>query len=202
MNNDAFSSLEHIHDCFSVVIVGDSNVGKTSILSKYCNNVFTEQKQINKAIETYTKTIRVKDKMYKLKLWDIQYNESNFKLNQQIYERTDCVVFAYAVNDKESFVNVKKWFNILADIMDVSDKQMIMIGNKIDLEDERVVGADEGRSQAESMQIEYYEVSCVTGEGMNTAFECLVNKAVSNTYKDNLMELRAQTNASSGNCAT
>lgn len=202
MNSDDFSSLEHIHDCFSVVIVGDSNVGKTSILSKYCNNVFTEHKQTNKAIETYTKTIRIKDKIYKLKLWDIQYSESNFKLNQQIYERTDCIVFAYSVNDKESFVNIKKWYNALAEWLDLSEKQMMIIGNKIDLEDERVVGADEGRSKADNMQIEYYEVSCLTGEGMNQAFECLVNKAVNNTYKDNLIELKTQTNASSGNCAT
>ena len=202
MSSDNSSSLEHIHDCFSVVIVGDCNVGKTSILSKYCNNVFSEQKQANKAIDIYTKTIRIKDKIYKLKLWDILYNESNFKLNQQIYERTDCVVFAYSVNDKESFANINKWYNILAESLDLSEKQMMIIGNKIDLEDERVVGVDEVRRKAEHMQMEYYEVSCLTGEGMNQAFECLVNKAINNTYKDNLLELKTHTNASSGNCAT
>ena len=204
MDDDDFLSLEPLQDCFSIVIVGDENVGKTSILTKYCHNNFSEEKKRQNTIDIYTKSTTINNRTYKLRLWDTQFNESCFKLNKQIYERADCLIFAYSVNDKDSFTNLNKWYRILADNLDLSEKQMMIVGNKIDLEDERVVGADEIKRKGEDMEMECFEVSCVTGEGMDKAFECLIKKTIKYTYKEtdnSSFELHFQKKVSNGNCS-
>jgi small GTP-binding protein len=184
MDDDDYIPQEPLQDCFSIVIVGDENVGKTSILTKYCHNNFSEEKKAQNTIDIYTKSITINNRTYKLKLWDTQFNESCFKLNKQIYERADCLILAYSVNDKDSFANLNKWYRILADNMDLSEKQMMIVGNKIDLEDERVVSVNDIKRKGEDMEMECFEVSCLTGEGMDKAFECLVKKAIKNTCEE------------------
>ena len=101
-----------LQDYFSIVIVGDENVGKTCILNKYCNNQFSFSKKKQKSLEIYKKTITINGEEIRLKLWDTQYNESYFKLNKQIYERADCIIYACSLNNKDSFINIDSWYQI------------------------------------------------------------------------------------------
>ena len=152
-----------LQDYFSIVIVGDENVGKTSILNKFCNNKFSFSKKKQKSIEIYKKTLELNGTEFRLKLWDTQYNESYFKLNKQIYERADCIIFTCSINNKDSFTNLGNWYQNLSENIDLSNKQMMILANKCDLDDERVVGNDEIRQKAEEMEIPFFEISALHG---------------------------------------
>ena len=188
-----------LQDYFSIVIVGDENVGKTSILNKFCNNKFSFSKKKQKSIEIYKKTLELNGTEFRLKLWDTQYNESYFKLNKQIYERADCIIFTCSINNKDSFTNLGNWYQNLSENIDLSNK----LANKCDLVDERVVGNDEIRQKAEEMEIPFFEISALNGSGLDEAFNSLISKVVNNTYKnEDKQELKPDdNNNSSASCA-
>ena len=191
-----------LQDYFSIVIVGDENVGKTCILNKYCNNQFSFSKKKQKSLEIYKKTITINGEEIRLKLWDTQYNESYFKLNKQIYERADCIIYACSLNNKDSFINIDSWYQILTDNIDLSNKQMMILVNKSDLEEERAVSKEEIKQKADSFDMSYYEVSALNGNGLEDAFQTKRTKVVSRTYsrRGDIEELKQDENTNSSNC--
>lgn len=198
--NDTEST--NLQDYFSIVIVGDENVGKTCILNKYCNNQFSFSKKKQKSLEIYKKTITINGEEIRLKLWDTQYNESYFKLNKQIYERADCIIYACSLNNKDSFINIDSWYQILTDNIDLSNKQMMILVNKSDLEEERAVSKEEIKQKADSFDMSYYEVSALNGNGLEDAFKTILTKVVSSTYSKtgDTQELKQDENTNSSNC--
>lgn len=197
--NDTEST--NLQDYFSIVIVGDENVGKTCILNKYCNNQFSFSKKKQKSLEIYKKTITINGEEIRLKLWDTQYNESYFKLNKQIYERADCIIYACSLNNKDSFVNIDSWYQILSDNIDLSYKQMMILVNKCDLEEERAVSKEEMKQKADSLDMTYYEVSALNGNGLEDAFKAILTKVVSTYSKTgDTQELKQDENTNSSNC--
>ena len=198
--NDTEST--NLQDYFSIVIVGDENVGKTCILNKYCNNQFSFSKKKQKSLEIYKKTITINGEEIRLKLWDTQYNESYFKLNKQIYERADCIIYACSLNNKDSFINIDSWYQILTDNIDLSNKQMMILVNKSDLEEERVVSKEEIKQKADSFDMSYYEVSALNGNGLEDAFKTILTKVVSSTYSKtgDTQEVKQDENTNSLNC--
>ena len=137
-----------------------------------------------------------------MKLWDTQYNESYFKLNKQIYERADCIIYACSLNNKDSFINIDSWYQILTDNIDLSNKQMMILVNKSDLEEERAVSKEEIKQKADSFDMSYYEVSALNGNGLEDAFKTILTKVVSNTYSKtgDTQELKQDENTNSSNC--
>ena len=197
--NDTEST--NLQDYFSIVIVGDENVGKTCILNKYCNNQFSFSKKKQKSLEIYKKTITINGEEIRLKLWDTQYNESYFKLNKQIYERADCIIYACSLNNKDSFVNIDSWYQILSDNIELSNKQMMILVNKCDLEEERAVSKEEMEQKADSLDMTYYEVSALNGNGLEDAFKAILTKVVSTYSKTgDTQELKQDENTNSSNC--
>lgn len=197
--NDTEST--NLQDYFSIVIVGDENVGKTCILNKYCNNQFSFSKKKQKSLEIYKKTITINGEEIRLKLWDTQYNESYFKLNKQIYERADCIIYACSLNNKDSFANIDSWYQILSDNIELSNKQMMILVNKCDLEEERAVSKEEMKQKADSLDMTYYEVSALNGNGLENAFKAILTKVVSTYSKTgDSQELKQDENTNSSNC--
>ena len=84
----------------------------------------------------------------------------------------------------------------------MTNKQMMIIANKSDLDDDRVVGNDEIRQKAEEIDVPFFEVSAMDGSGLQEAFDSMIKRVVSNAYKGESKELKLdENNNSSGNCA-
>lgn len=172
---------ESLHDYFSIVVIGDSSVGKTCILDRYCNSKFSFTKKKQKSVEVFKKTIEIKGKEYRLKLWDSNYND---KINKQIYERADCIIIVCSVTNKESFENVENWVQLLSDNLDISSKMVVLMANKIDIEEGRLVPAEEIKKKGNELQMDVFEVSALESTGIDEAFEKIIEKVITNTYKD------------------
>lgn len=101
------------------------------------------------------------------------------------YQKAHGMILTCAINDRESFINLRVWLGALKENVGIDSIQLIIIANKCDLEDEREVSTDEIKQKASQLGIEYFEASAKTGEGIDTAFNTILKKVYSSVYKTN-----------------
>ena len=171
-------------DKFNVMIIGDDKVGKTSILKKF-GNINEEEESKFTRVENYNKEFKYKDEIYLFRLWDTVSKDKFNSISKAFYQKADCIILICAINDRESFLNINKWVDNIKNNIELENIEMILIGNKCDLEDERQVGLDEIVKKGEDFKIESFETSAKSGEGVEDAFETLFTKVLKKVYQKN-----------------
>ena len=98
------------HDFLAkVIIIGDSGVGKTNLLTKFCDGVFKDSYVATIGVDFKLKTINVDDAKVKLQIWDTAGQERFRNITQTYYKGAAGIILAYAVNNKQSFKNIASW---------------------------------------------------------------------------------------------
>uniref|UniRef100_A0A7N0UPY9 Ras-related protein Rab-7b n=1 Tax=Kalanchoe fedtschenkoi TaxID=63787 RepID=A0A7N0UPY9_KALFE len=123
-----------------VIVLGDSGVGKTSLMNQYVNKKFREQYKATIGADFVTKELQVDDKHVTLQIWDTAGQERFQSLGAAFYRGADCCVLVYDVNAPKSFETLRKWheeFLKQADPVDPSTFPFVVIGNKVDVEGEK-----------------------------------------------------------------
>ena len=116
-----------------VIILGDSYVGKSSIINRLINNKFTDLPN-TLSIEYHTYIVSVNDFILRMQLWDTAGQEKFNSLISNYYKGTEVAIFVYSIDKEDSFKNVQRWFNNLKDNTEKSEN--ILLGNKKDIIDE------------------------------------------------------------------
>ena len=161
-----------------VEVVGDSEVGKTSLLKKLIHNEFEEEYTPTKGYEFNIYLIKVNSTIIKFQIWDM-CSSDNYRLSLlQLYRNANLGILVYSVCSRESFNNLENW------IMQLRKKsplaKIILLGNKNDLENERVVSFEEGKEIYEKYRLEYFnEVSAKNDLSLN-----FMEIAAISLYKD------------------
>ena len=158
------------HDyMFRYIIVGDSNVGKSCLLLQFTDNKFRQNHEATIGVEFGGKTIKLQEKIIKIQIWDTAGQEVYQAITRGYYKGATGAFVVYDITKKETFEHVERW---LEDVKTNASKdiQIILIGNKKDLENERVVSFDEGASLAEKYGILFLETSAKTAYNVNEAF--------------------------------
>ena len=147
----------------SFILIGDSTVGKTCFLTRYFKNQFNEAFLSTIGIDKEIKHVKVGNDNYKMTLWDTAGQERFKCLPKKYYQNADGVLLLFDVTSEETFNNVSNW---MKDVKDNSNKDgkesdiaLYLIGNKID-KPERVISREMAESQAKSLGMKYFEVSC------------------------------------------
>jgi len=142
---------EHQED-FSIkfVIVGDSGVGKTNILNRYIRNAFYLDGKSTIGIELETKMFKIQDKYIKLNIWDTAGQERFKSVTQAYYKGSKGAIMVYDITRENTFNNIDNWFKEIKDSA-MSDMNLILIGNKSDLENKRQVSTIAGIEKATNM---------------------------------------------------
>ena len=159
---------------YKVILVGDSGVGKTCLLSMYVKG-FCEQTIPTIAVEFCTKEIELYDgTKIKVQLWDTAGQERFKSLAMTYYRKAFGILLLFDVTKKSSFVACK---NYLEEVRNNSDKKCViyLVGNKIDLENEREITKEEAENFARIENIKYIETSAVKNMKVNEAFTSLLN---------------------------
>ena len=169
-----------------ILIIGDSSVGKTCLIQRYANGIFKEDYIMTVGLDFHTKQEMINNLTVSIKLWDTAGQERFKALTPSFFRNAEGVVLAYDVTNSESFDNLKFWINSIK--TNLFEKNIfipiIIIGNKIDLEDMRDISKDIANKFAKENNFKYFETSAKTGEGVDEAFRDLVNQVLANLDKN------------------
>ncbi|KAH0793773.1 Ras-related protein Rab-14 [Histomonas meleagridis] len=155
------------------VIVGDSGVGKTCILSRFVRDVFETDTSSTLGVEFMSKVIETKKRKIELQLWDTAGQELFRSVTKAYYRGSIGAFIVFDLTKKESFNNVQRW---LADVKSTArpDVVCVLVGNKSDLVNERDVTSQEAEQFASENNIQYFETSAKTGDNVEKAMlSCL-----------------------------
>jgi len=168
------------HDyLFKIVLVGDSNVGKSSLLLRFTDNIFRQEEDSNSttAVDTKSRLFPdlVKDKVVKVNLWDTAGQERFRTITQGFYRGSSGVLLVFDIMSQSSFEHLQDW---MGDIKKYTTNSIpvVIVGNKSDLADTRVVSREEAESYAASQNILYIETSAKDGKNVEQAFLSLINR--------------------------
>lgn len=184
-------SLEEIKENYDqedisikIVIVGDSGVGKSNILSRYISDEFSKDSKATIGVELATKTYKMNDKIIKINLWDTAGQERYKSISSAYYKGAKGAVIVYDVTKKDTLDNVYNWYREIRE-MAGSDISIIILGNKSDLNLLRKVDNEETTELGEKLNVPIIEISAKTSEGLEESFHILISKIFSknNNFK-------------------
>lgn len=169
-----------------LLLVGDSGCGKSNMLLKYSDNMFMSNFISTIGIDFKIKTIEIDGKIVKLQIWDTAGQERFRTITTAYYRGAMGIMIVYSVTDKKSFDNVNPW---IKNIMNHSNRnaKLLLIGNKIDCEVERVITYEQGKElmahynmskTSGSPTLDYMEVSAKDGTNIDYAFTHLASRIV------------------------
>jgi len=174
---------------FKLVLIGDSGVGKTNILSRYISNEFSLATQSTVGVEFGSKIIKKDDKIIKLQIWDTAGQERYKSITSAYYKGSKGAFVVYDISRKCTFENVDKWIGELK-ANGSEDVLILLVGNKSDLEDKREVFAEEVSKKAEQYKIAFCETSALEGKNIDYAFQSLINEIAKKVEKEKTNETK------------
>ena len=178
---------------YKVLLLGDSSVGKTCFLLRYCDRTFQEAHLSTIGLDYRLKTMTLENnKNIKLQIWDTAGQDRFRALTKNYYKGANGIILIYDISTTQTFENVKVWIN---QIKEEANANVIiyLVGNKIDLpKDKRTVTEEEGQKLADEYKFLFKEASAKEGTNVNEIFQELVEKIdaeakpeVPNTEKKN-----------------
>jgi len=188
---------------FKLVFVGDSSVGKTSIISRFMYNHFDVDHDATIGIDFLAKTHTVDDKTVRLQLWDTAGQERFRSLIPSYIRDSSVAVVVYAINNRDTFRSVDKWIEEVRTERD-KDVLIILVGNKHDLE-ERDVSKQEGKEKAEDFNARFIETSAKTGHNVEEMFNMIARElpeqdSSKSAQRHGTVEMRRPNRSVEGGC--
>ncbi|WWC66394.1 uncharacterized protein I206_100296 [Kwoniella pini CBS 10737] len=164
-----------------LLLIGNSSVGKSSLLLRFTDNEFLtdEETAATIGVDFKVKSIELDGKRYKLSVWDTAGQERFRTLTSSYYRGAQGVVLVYDVSSRPTFDELLKWFKEIDTYCGEGVVKM-MVGNKVDKEFSRQVTTDEGKAFAQRMGALFIECSAKTRLGVPEAFEELVRRILAN----------------------
>nr|KAF6481699.1 RAB3A, member RAS oncogene family [Molossus molossus] len=168
------SSDQNFDYMFKILIIGNSSVGKTSFLFRYADDSFTPAFVSTVGIDFKVKTIYRNDKRIKLQIWDTAGQERYRTITTAYYRGAMGFILMYDITNEESFNAVQDWSTQIK-TYSWDNAQVLLVGNKCDMEDERVVSSERGRQLADHLGFEFFEASAKDNINVKQTFERLVD---------------------------
>ena len=164
---------------FKVVLIGDTSVGKTNILSKYLSNEFDPDSKATVGVEFGTKDFQIENNKVKVQIWDTAGQERYRSITNAYYKGAKGSLLVYDITNPKSFENLDRWLSDLKS--NGEDKiSVVLIGNKSDLESERKITLEQGKEKAAFFKLAFMETSALNGNNIENAF----NELITDVYKN------------------
>lgn len=168
--------METTHDhLFKLLIIGDSGVGKSSILLRFCDDEFNEKQASTIGVDFKTKILQLRGKKLKLALWDTAGQERFRTLTSSYYRGAQGIILVFDCTQRKTFEQIKFWQDEVNKYSTNVDAVRMLVSNKVDL-GEHAVTRDEAEEFALNNQMMFIETSAKTRQGIKQAFEELVQK--------------------------
>ncbi|CAL9195890.1 unnamed protein product [Musa hybrid cultivar] len=165
----AYKADEDYDYLFKVVLIGDSGVGKTNLLSRFSRNEFSSESKSTIGVEFATRTIRVDEKLVKAQIWDTAGQERYRAITSAYYRGAAGALVVYDVTRHITFENVERWMKELKNHTD-ANTVMMLLGNKADLRHIRAVSVEDAQAFAQQERAFFMETSALESMNVETAF--------------------------------
>jgi len=164
---------------FKLVIIGNSGVGKSSLLLRFADDQFNESYLTTIGVDFRFRTLPIDGKNVKLQIWDTAGQERFRTITSAYYKGADGIVLVYDVTNPASFEDINKfWINEVESYAE-KNVELLLIGNKSDLGETKQVSSETGKAYADSKNMEYFEASAKTADHVSSAFLSLARKLMS-----------------------
>jgi len=162
---------------FKILIVGETGVGKSCLLLRYADNFFSQSYISTIGVDFKIKKLQLNDKMLKLQIWDTAGQERYRTIVASFYRGANGILLVFDVTDPNTFLNCKHW---LSEIKKNTSEgtAIVLIGNKCDQENKRMVDSNEASSFATQNGLKYIETSAKEGTRVDDAFKLLCEACI------------------------
>ncbi|CAM8968121.1 unnamed protein product [Rhodiola kirilowii] len=158
---------------FKIVLIGDSGVGKSNILSRFTRNEFCLESKSTIGVEFPTRTLQVEGKTVKAQIWDTAGQERYRAITSAYYRGAVGALLVYDITKRQTFDNVQRWLRELRDHAD-SNIVIMLAGNKSDLSHLRAVNKDDAQHMAEREILSFLETSAREATNVENAFQTIL----------------------------
>ena len=160
---------------FKIVLIGDTSVGKSCLLTRFADDQFTENYVTTIGVDFRFKTMIVMDKIVKVQVWDTAGQERYRSITNAYYRGAEGILIVFDVTKKESFENIQNWINEVT-VYTGKDVIMICLGNKNDLK--KYIDNKEINEFKKKTGLEIINVSAKTGDGVEDAFKHIIESLI------------------------
>ncbi|XP_010471428.1 PREDICTED: ras-related protein RABA6a isoform X2 [Camelina sativa] len=160
---------------FKAVLIGDSAVGKSNLLSRFSKDEFRLDSKPTIGVEFAYRNVHVGDKIIKAQIWDTAGQERFRAITSSYYRGALGALLIYDITRRTTFENIKKWLFELRDFSN-PDTVVVLVGNKSDLRHSREVEEDDGKSLAESEGLYFLETSALENVNVEEAFLVMIGR--------------------------
>ncbi|CDO92920.1 unnamed protein product [Kluyveromyces dobzhanskii CBS 2104] len=172
---------------FKLLLIGDSGVGKSCLLLRFADDTYTNDYISTIGVDFKIKTVELDGKTVKLQIWDTAGQERFRTITSSYYRGSHGIIIVYDVTDQESFNNVKTWLQEI-DRFGTAGVLKLLVGNKNDLTDKKVVDTEVAKEFADSIGIPFIETSALDSSNVEETFLIMtkqIKESVANQQKDN-----------------
>ena len=168
-----------------ILTLGDTMVGKSSIVLRFSEDKFDDNQFATIGIDFKTKYIKIGDSSVKVLIWDTAGQEKFQNIAKQYYKGANGVLLIYDIGSRKSFERIDFWLKELKENNRIDELFICLVGNKIDMEDKRVITTEEGENYAKSNNILFFEVSAKSGKGVIELFNKVIGGAMDKIFITN-----------------
>jgi len=186
---------------FKVVLIGDSGVGKSNLLSRFTHNEFNLESKSTIGVEFATRSIQVEGKTVKTQIWDTAGQERYRAITSAYYRGAVGALLVYDIAKHVTYENVERW---LRELRDHADQNIVimLVGNKSDLRHLRAVPTEEATAYAERNQLSFIETSALDSTNVEKAFTNILTEIYKSVSTRQVPSDRIQTATPGGNNIT
>ncbi len=169
---------------FKILLLGDSGVGKSSILNKYVDNIFSDSFISTIGVDFKISNKTIKNTKVKLQIWDTAGQERFKTIVSSYYRGAHGIIMVYDITDINSFENVKHWMSEINRHCN-NNIQILLVGNKSDLYRHRQVNHSDATNFAKFHNIQFIETSAKTSENIENCFTKIIENIIDNSQFTN-----------------
>ena len=189
-----------------LLTLGETGVGKTSIILRYTENSFLNSQIYTIGIDCKIKKIKIDNKVINVLIWDTAGQERFRNITSHYFNNADGILLVYDISNRESFEKLNYWLNEINQKIDKNKINLILVGNKRDIinfnnskteneEDninnikcKREISYEEGEKMAESCNINFIETSALNSYNIEKCFDILINEIINKKGKNNILK--------------
>ena len=161
-------------DFINIITLGESSVGKSSIINRYVENNFDYNFVSTLGVDFRKKNININGEDIRLKIWDTAGQEKFRSIQKQYYRNSDGILLVFDVTKFDTFNVLEEWINSIKN-QTSNDIIVVLVGNKIDLNN-KVISDDEIKNFANDNKFKYFLTSAATGKNINEVFDYIVKE--------------------------